>query len=228
MTLLKSFLIAGMMLLSLLLAITLTPTEFLADELPPIQLAEAIPEKIGDWVELPNQAQAIIDPTQQEVINQLYSETLARSYVNNEGYVVMLSIAYGKSQQDGVEVHTPDVCYPAQGFQISNKVISELTLSAKYKIKTRVMLSTKNERVEPIIYWTTLGRNIYNSHWEKKVIEFKYSVENKIPDGMIVRVSSIDSDSSHALKMQSEFVKQLYNTMGSDKSMSRFFGELRI
>ena len=33
------------------------------------------------------------------------------------GRQIMLSIAYGEDQRDGMKLHYPEVCYPAQGFQ---------------------------------------------------------------------------------------------------------------
>jgi EpsI family protein len=213
------------MLLAAGLTLMLRPTASLADERGRTDLEMMLPKVIGEWQEQPNLSFAVINPEQKQMLETLYSDTLSRTYVNPEGYKIMLSIAYGKTQRDGMEMHKPDICYPAQGFEILNKGVVSFELRASEKMmKVNKMVTKNRDRMEPLIYWTLVGTQIFNSRLEKKYYEFTYAMRNKVADGMLVRVSSIDADTTHAFDMQSRFVKQMYSVT-SDKTNVRLFGE---
>lgn len=59
-----------------------------------------------------------ITPELANNLDKLYSQTLTRTYINNDGYRIMLSVAYGENQlsSDVTQVHRPEFCYVAQGF----------------------------------------------------------------------------------------------------------------
>jgi len=67
----------------------------------------------NDWREDPQRIVQVVDPQTRELLDKLYSETLSRTYVNANGYRIMLSLAYGSDQRDSLQVHKPEVCYPA-------------------------------------------------------------------------------------------------------------------
>ena len=54
------------------------------------------------------------------IINKIYNQTLTRTYINPRGDRIMLSIAYGRDQSDALQMHKPELCYPAQGFRLLN------------------------------------------------------------------------------------------------------------
>src|SRR5450830_590456 len=114
----KNLLLLALMLISAGLGAALRPTISMADERPPIDLAAMVPTTFGDWREEINVLAQVINPQQKSVIDKIYSQTLSRTYVNPQGYRIMLSIAYGKNQSDALQLHKPEVCYPAQGFTL--------------------------------------------------------------------------------------------------------------
>ena len=213
-----------LMLLSAGMASALRPTISLADELPPISLKAMVPSAFGDWQEMPNMSAAIVDPTQQQVLDKIYSETLTRTYVNrSNGYRIMLSIAYGKNQSDALQLHKPEVCYPAQGFQLLGKQAGMLDLQGQPIAAVRLQTSL-GQRIEPITYWTVVGGHITKGGIDKKLTEMRYALAGRIPDGMLVRVSSIDPATDNAYAMQSQFSKQMVQAIGPD-IRNRFAGD---
>ncbi len=67
------------------------------------------------WSERPSNA--IVAPAEENSLAaRLYNQSLARLYVNAAGEGVMLVIAYGNTQSDSLQLHRPEVCYPAFGF----------------------------------------------------------------------------------------------------------------
>ncbi len=190
------------------LTLALNPTDKVADRLPAIDLATMFPQTFGDWREEENKSVQIIDPQQKEMIDKIYTQTLSRTYVNTNGYRIMLSIAYGDDQRDGMAMHYPEVCYPAQGFVLQDHKTGVLT-TASGSIRVTRILASLGRRSEPVTYWTIIGDKVFQGGIQKKLAEMSYGLDGKIPDGMLVRVSSIDAETNNAYEIQSQFVDQM-------------------
>lgn len=203
------------MLLSAALATALRPRIIMADELPPINLATMIPVVIEEWHEEANYAAQVINPQQQETLARIYNQTLSRTYVNPQGYRIMLSIAYGKNQSDALQLHKPEVCYPAQGFRLINKKATTLDLLGK-NISVVRMETSLGRRIEPVTYWTVVGDRIVTGQISKKIAEMRYAMLDRIPDGMLVRVSSIDTNTEFARQMQNQFASQMMGSIAKE------------
>lgn len=212
---LKNFILLVLMLATSGMAIALRPTHKIADQGPKIDLEAMIPTTFADWREEKQVSAQIVDPQQQETINKLYSQTLTRTYVNGNGYRIMLSIAYGSDQSDSMQVHKPEICYPAQGFVLENKQAGSLALN-NGSIHVVRILTSLGQRIEPVTYWTTIGDQVVQSGINKKLIEMRYGQTGKIPDGMLVRVSSIDPVTNNAYKIQNLFSAQMLQALAPE------------
>ncbi len=221
----RYLLMLGMMLVSAALAVALRPTISLADERALINLKVMVPQVFGDWRERLGGVAQIIDPRTQQMLNEAYSETLTRTYIDKNGYQIMLSIAYGKNQSDALQLHKPESCYPAQGFQLIDKQANSLTAS-EIVLPTTRLLTKLNLRTEPVTYWTVVGDHATKSGIDKKLTEMRYSLRNRIPDGMLIRVSSIDGDSARAYQIQDAFAQQMLAAI-NPQYRDRFAGTRR-
>jgi EpsI family protein len=152
------------------------------------------------------------DPTQKELIAALYDQTLSRTYVNAEGQRVMLSIAYGGDQSKQLQLHLPEVCYVAQGFDMVKDRRDELGTGFG-KLPVKRLVARQNARNEPITYWVTIGDKAVMSGIDQKVQRFMYGLSGRIPDGMLVRVSTIGTDEAGAYRVQDRFVKQMLGAL---------------
>lgn len=190
------------------IATVMTPVRKLADHLPKLDLETELPEHFGDW-KLDRRPGAIVNPQQTELMKRLYSQMLSRTYVNSNGYRIMLSVAYGEDQRDANQIHYPEVCYPAQGFQITRNTSGKIVLDIGEISVKRLESHQSEQRFEPITYWTTIGDQAITGGTKKKIVEMKYGVRGEIPDGMLFRISSIDRDSSAAFRMHEDFVSAL-------------------
>ncbi len=184
------------------------PTAHLADTRPKIELDTLFPKAFGDWVIDDRMPVQLVSPDTQAVLNKIYNQTLSRAYVNRKGDRIMLAVAYGGDQSDGTRAHRPEVCYPAQGFQILSSHSGQLRL-ADHTIPVRQLVASQGGRIEPITYWTIVGERIAVSGTEQKLAQLSYSTRGIIPDGMLVRVSSIDSDSTKAFGVQEQFLSEM-------------------
>jgi EpsI family protein len=78
-------------------------------------------------------------------------------------------------------------------------------------------------RVEPVTYWTTVGEQAYNEEVGRRWARARYALRGIIPDGMLVRVSSIDENEDQAFALQTAFVEQMYSRL-SAPMRARLFG----
>ena len=67
----------------------------------------------------------------------IYNQEASRGFVDPEGHVVMLMVAYGESQSDRLQLHHPEVCYTAQGFRVSRTSPLKLDYSLQGSRRSR-------------------------------------------------------------------------------------------
>lgn len=201
------------MVLVALLAQAGKPVHKLADQRPRFDLEQVVPERFGDWRLLRAGGVVLPDPGVLANIKRLYTQTLSRAYVNSRGTVVMLSIAYGDDQRAAMAVHYPEVCYPAQGFQVrSNRLDRVATTHGTLPVR-RLETELSRQRYEPVTYWVTIGDRISLGGFGRRMIELEYGLQRIIPDGLLFRVSSINRDSAQAFRDQDAFTRDLLATL---------------
>ncbi|MEO6824264.1 MAG: exosortase-associated protein EpsI, B-type [Nitrosospira sp.] len=208
----RNFILLVLMLAASGLALALRPTYKIAEQHSPIDLELIIPRTFGEWRAEQENLVQIVDPQQQEVIDKIYTQTLSRTYVNSRGYRIMLAIAYGDDQRDTMQVHYPEVCYPGQGFSLRDKQ-NGMLMTANGAIPVTRLLTSLGPRNEPVTYWTTIGDRVVRSSIQKKLAEMSYGLNGKIPDGMLIRFSSIDANVANAYEMQTQFADQMLGAL---------------
>lgn len=207
-----AFILAALMCTASVAGIAARPSTKAADKGNAISLEAMVPKQFAGWSEVPEQGPQVVNPQTKELLDKLYSQLLSRTYVNKDGYRIMLSLAYGDDQRGGLQAHRPEVCYPAQGFQLSK--VEDGTLQTTHGAIDVRRLSTKlNERNEPVTYWLTVGDQIVKSTWDKRVAQVRLGLTGQIPDGLLFRVSSIDPDNARAFEMQRAFTVDLMNAV---------------
>ena len=222
----RNIILLVLMLASAGLAVAMRPTHKIADHGPKVVLEAMIPHAFGEWQEEKQSGAQIVDPQTKEMLDKIYSQTLSRTYINGGGYRIMLSIAYGNDQSDSMQVHKPEICYPAQGFALQGKQSGTLVVK-NGEIPVIRILTTLGQRSEPVTYWTTIGDQVVKSGIHKKLAEIGYGLSGKIPDGMLIRVSSIDAQSDNAYQMQNRFAAQMLEALAPEHRQ-RLTGNLQL
>lgn len=211
----RNIILLALMLASAGLAIAMRPTDKIADQGPKVVLETMIPRAFGGWREELQPATQIIDPQQKEMLQKIYTQTLSRTYVDEQGNRVMLSIAYGEDQRDAVQLHYPEVCYPAQGFEVTSNNKSTLEIR-RQKIPVRHLETRLGQRHEPITYWTMIGNKAVLGGVDKKLAEMDFGLQRKIPDGLLFRVSTINQEDQRAIATHKRFVENLLDAVEPD------------
>lgn len=206
------------------LAWQLTPTTRMATLHGEFLLEQAVPQRFGDWRQDNAAIAGVVNPQQEAQLKQLYSQILTRTYVNSRGQRIMLSIAYGNDQRDSMQMHYPEVCYPAQGFQLKSSRPVQLQLAGTRIPARRLETVYGNQRYEPITYWTVIGETAVRGGVDKKLAEMRYGFRGLIPDGLLFRVSSIDRDSAQGFELQEAFLTEMAAVLAG-QARARLLGQ---
>ncbi|MEO8296708.1 MAG: exosortase-associated protein EpsI, B-type [Burkholderiales bacterium] len=188
----------------------MTPTRRLATLNGRLILEDAVPKAFADWRLDTNVYGGVVNPQTQELLNATYNQILTRTYVNSLGQRVMVSVAYGEDQTDsGVEIHHPEVCYPAQGFRLRGQRRDVLQTPKGNIPVTRLETSLANQRFEPVTYWIMIGDSVALGGLDKKLAELRHGLRGEIADGLLFRISTIDTDTQRSFAVQNRFVGDL-------------------
>ncbi len=181
----------------------------------PPDLKTNIPMLFGGWQHVPTAPQ-VVNPQTQQMLDSLYSEVVARTYaqIHTDGqrYHVMMSVAYGNDQRGGLEAHRPEVCYPAQGFVLQDQRDDVLT-TRHGAIQIRRLRTVMGGRHEPVTYWFAMAETQNASAFDKRMSRLRAAITGSIPDGILVRLSSIDSDPQRGWRMQDAFIASLLDAL---------------
>lgn len=199
------------------------PTVHIADQHAKVELETLFPKTFGEWRLDPNLPVSIVSPDVEAMLKSLYAQTLSRTYIGPRGERIMLSIAYGGDQSDATRAHRPDVCYPAQGFDIVSASYNNIDVGGG-QLPVRHMFAKLGQRYEPVTFWFVVGERVAVSGQQQKLAQLSYGLRGLIPDGMLVRVSSINPDADAGYRDQARFIADMRAAM-PQPSRLRVFGE---
>jgi EpsI family protein len=194
-------------------ALALKPTAKIAESEPAVDLQALIPKQFGEWKLDESLVPIKVSPDVQAKLDKIYGQTLTRTYINTGGRRVMLSIAYGANQSsDDFQVHRPEYCYSAQGFQVKKGWEDLLKLGSR-ELPIKRLEAIQGRRNEPITYWITIGDRATLPGIGRKLAQLSYGLTGKIPDGMLIRVSSISQNASEEYRLQDQFVNAMLDAV---------------
>lgn len=181
------------------------------------KLAKLVPERLGPWVQ-GRDGDIVVPRTEGSLASRLYGDQLARIYYREDqpNLPIMLSIAYGFTQSDALQLHRPEVCYPAIGFAVGAPRPLLLALGGE-RVPAVALTATMRDRVEDLIYWTRMGRRFPRSEGEQREMRFANAIEGLVPDGALVRASAIRTDpETPAFSLIEEFMQAMAGALGVD------------
>jgi EpsI family protein len=216
----SQFILASIALLAAAaLAHVLTPHELMARTSASLNLETTIPKQFGRWTLLPSLAPVTpADPDgyveADEKSARIYSKEVGRSYTDGSGNIVMLMVAYGPVQNFRLKAHRPEMCYTAAGFRVSKKVDAEVNYSSQARpLKVARLVAERESRYEPISYWMRVGNDITTGVVDRQLARLKYGLKGLIPDGALMRVSTIGLPKDASYKLQDEFIHDLLSAI---------------
>ena len=171
---------------------------------PRLDLDKLIPHEFGPW-RVDEAMKAFVRPAAAQAKRfGIYDQVLERSFVGAGGQTVMLSVAYGGEQSAGMQLHRPEICYAAGGFEVRDTHAAVMALDARQLPVTRLRAELPG-RPEPITYWTLLGGVVVADASSFRLRRLSFAARREAADGMLVRVSSIDPDGARAFALHQAF-----------------------
>ena len=206
-----SIAVSALCIFSAFAAVIATPV-FNNKTTPPL-LESVVPMQLGEWVNKPSPyAQVSVNTFAQEISDAIYDQVLMRTYQDPVGNQVMLALAFAGQQRQEIKIHQPEVCYPAQGYQMLAIGPHLFNMHGYQPIPGKQLLFKSKNRLEAVSYWIRVGDTYPATGFEMRMNILKAGLDGKLLDGVLVRVSSVIDDEAaaqEAYKMHEKFLNEL-------------------
>jgi EpsI family protein len=177
--------------------------------LEPTSFSAAIPATVAGWTSRKS-AEVVLPP--QDESNKLYENLETRIYEGPNLPAMMLLIAFSSIQQNDIQVHRPEVCYPASGYPILWSKPIEIGFRST-NVMARELLADRGGLRERIVYWVRVG-NAFPTNWaEQRTTMALQNLQGSIPDGALFRVSSIEEPDSSNSAALTQFIEMFLSTV---------------
>lgn len=181
------------------------------NQLGTAKLDDLVPKQFAGWEF--NTASGLVLPPADQLRDKIYSQLLTRVYIREGSAPVMLLIAYSGAQDGTVQVHRPEVCYPASGYRLTNVAPHTTVLAPGIAVPTREILAETDVRREQLIYWTRLGTHFPRTWGDQRTAVIAENFAGIIPDGVLVRMSS--AGNGMLTPLLDTFARDLYRAVGA-------------
>lgn len=177
---------------------------------PPVEteaFKKMMPDTIGGWRF--QQTSGLVLPPDDALSARLYDNLVTRAYTNGAGQVMMLLVAYKNFQNGVLQIHRPEICYPAGGYQLSPTEPTELAVGRGRTMPANAFSAIGGERNEQVLYWTRIGEAFPVRWYEQRVAVLRANLRQINPDGLLARVSMAGSDMTTAKPLMTAFITDL-------------------
>lgn len=164
----------------------------------------AIPDRIGGWTS--RKSQEIVLPPLDES-NKLYENQETRIYEGVGLPSVMLLISYSSVQQNDVQVHRPEVCYPASGFPVISAGPTQISYRCR-EFAGRELLADRGGLHERVIYWIRVGNSFPTTWRDQRINMALANLSGSVPDGVLFRVSTIEEPGKSTSTILRTFIEK--------------------
>ena len=209
----RQFVFGGVLLAASAATAAIAPRRTV-DTLAAGALDRIVPDTLGPW-RFASQSGLVLPP-QDDLSQRIYDQVLTRVYVAGSLPDMMLLIAYGSTQDSGLQLHRPETCYPGAGYVLGERSTPALTGMGDPAAHATYLTATRGDRTEQILYWTRIGREFPLSEWDEKVAILRENLHRALPDGVLVRVSTISPAREAMLPTIERFNASLVAGLGSE------------
>lgn len=174
------------------------------------KLEKVIPNTIGRWNFV--SSSGLVVPPEDQMIRALYSQLVTRVYSDGSGPPIMLLVAQSATQTGILQIHRPEICYTAGGYQLS--AVEPHVVNLPWgPLPTLSMSASSDSRTEQLVYWTRIGDHLPASWREQRMVVAMDNLRRIIPDAIMVRVSTFGHDKESALASIDEFIVSMMNSV---------------
>ena len=207
----RDLLVGGAMLATAAVTYARLPRDRIAT-IGPKQLERLIPLQFGRWHF--ETTSGLVQPPPDALSSLLYDQQLARVYVAEDAAPVMVSMAYGSSQGGMLQVHRPEICYPASGFRLTETRLHPIADPGHMTIPARSFTAASDTRIEQVLYWTRIADMLPTGWTVQRLAIMRSNMSGLIPDGLLVRFSTAMPDPVLAFATLERFARELLGAVG--------------
>ena len=173
-----------------------------ASPIPKTQFTKLVPEEIGGW--RASRSAELVIKAEDDVQDKLYENLETRIYEGPNLPAIMLLIAYSSVQQNDVQVHRPEICYPAAGLPIEQTRPSTIEFGSR-TVDALELIADRGGAKEKILYWIRVGESFPRGWVDLRLTTAIANTKGVTPDGLLFRVSTIDNSSGFSSQTLANF-----------------------
>jgi len=180
------------------------------------RLADIVPASFGDWTS-EDVTDLVAPKVEGSLASRIYGQTVERKYLQASSEAeIMVLLAHGDTQSSELQVHRPEICYPAFGFELSKNRVTQLPLPGGVTLPARRLVADAPGREENIVYWTRLGEFLPVEAHEQRMDRLKTAVAGYVADGILARCSALGSDPTLAFASMAAFIPALIEAVAGN------------
>lgn len=177
---------------------------------------KTVPHAFGEWASQ-DVTDLVAPKIEGSLASRLYGETVGRVYRRDQGGAeIMMLLAYGDTQSDDLQLHRPEICYPAFGFAISQSAVTDVALAPKVSLPSRRLVADAPDRRETIIYWSRLGEYLPLDRKQQQIDRLRTAMKGDIADGLLARFSVLGADPAAAIGVLERFIPGLVRAVAAE------------
>lgn len=189
--------------------VLLLPASEQLEDIVPMTMPGWTSENVGDPLAL-NQEGSLSARLYNQVVTRVYAQPAT-------GVQIMALLAYGAKQNDDLQLHRPEVCYPAFGFDLRQNRADQLPLSDDVKLPVRRLVAVGEDSSQYVTYWSRLGEYLPQSGSEQRDARFQSAFRGIVPDGILCRFSAWGDSPEAGWRATDELVRALLTAIKSPR-----------
>ena len=185
------------------------PTQHL-DYLGHDKLDNIVPRTIGPWKFIASSG--LVVPPNDQLSRAIYSNLMTRVYSDGENPPIMLLVAQSGSETGILQIHRPETCYTAGGYQVS--AVTPLSIrTGSGTVPVNSMDASTDGLTEHVIYWTRIGSSMPASWGQQRIAIAEQNLRGILPDAILVRVSTVRPDPDGARAALETFIRTMIESV---------------
>jgi EpsI family protein len=181
------------------------------------KLAEVVPPSFGAWTseDVPDVLAVNGEGT---LTAKLYNELVVRNYKSAaSGATITMLLAYGARQTDDLQLHRPEICYPAFGYALTRAESVALPIASGVTLPARQLLAELEDQRESIIYWSRLGEYFPQDASQQRAARFNTTLKGVVADGVLARFATPGPYPERGWSLVSGFIQELLPAIAPER-----------
>lgn len=205
----RDLLLGGACVIASGTALALEPRRKVTLMPPGKKLSDILPRTFSDWASR-DVSDLYAPETPDSLLAQLYGQTVGRIFTHQaSGVQIMMLAAHGDSQSNELQLHRPEVCYPAFGFALVESQPVALPVGDAVILPGRRLIAQSSQQKQAVIYWTRLGETFPVTVTEQRLARLDSAMHRYIPDGLLARFSIAGPDTQANFASMRSFIAEI-------------------